>query len=97
MMDREQKTDREITFKVGWKRGKIKLNQNKLPVQEPSVEQEKSLSQPVIMLFKQWNERWIWRRAGHGSDRLLKPVLFVFPAAAFLLSLWLIYQLSSQP
>ncbi|MFH5185439.1 hypothetical protein ACHHV8_23870 [Paenibacillus sp. TAB 01] len=96
MMDSKQKTEREITYKVGWKRGKISQKAEKLPLEEPEPDGDKETILRKSAAFR-WNEQWLWREARGPTGRVLKPLLVAFPVAAFGLSLWLVYQLSLQP
>lgn len=96
-MDSKQQTEREITYKVGWKRGKISQKAGKLPpVEEPAEGGAEETIHRKSAAFR-WNEQWLWREAWGPTERVLKPLLFAFPVAAFGLSLWLVYQLSVQP
>ncbi|WP_258212740.1 hypothetical protein [Paenibacillus radicis (ex Xue et al. 2023)] len=94
-MEPEQRTEREITYQVGWKRGKIKLNLAH-PVEsgEPSVQIQGD--ENLLSRLDNWNLRWLWRSAGLIKDEALQVVLWVFPVIVFGVSIWLLYQLSFQ-
>ncbi|NOU97906.1 hypothetical protein GC093_32470 [Paenibacillus sp. LMG 31456] len=95
-MEPEQRTEREITYQVGWKRGKIKLNTaHPVDCGEPAaqIEGTKNLLSGIDSL----NLRWLWRPVGLIKDEVLQVVLWVFPVIAFGISMWLIYKLSFQP
>lgn len=96
MMDPEHKTEREITYKVGWKRGKIKMNQSNNTMNEQPNEAAVT-SFPTGAVWHLWNERWLWREARVLPGSVLRAMLYVFPVITFGISLWLVYRLSFQP
>ncbi|ULL14691.1 hypothetical protein DVH26_09630 [Paenibacillus sp. H1-7] len=94
-MDPEQRTEREITYQVGWKRRKIALQQDK--AQASNDESAKLVGHSAKERLLVWSFRYVWRKAVFIPDKALLVVLTVFPLIAFALSLWLVYQLSIQP
>lgn len=96
MMEPEQRTEREITYQVGWKRGKIALKQDKTAVSSDDGTYPEHGGALIDRLF-QWSVRYVWKPAGAIPDKVLKTMLIVFPLIAFALSLWLVYRLSIQP
>ncbi|MCS7460108.1 hypothetical protein N0M98_08140 [Paenibacillus doosanensis] len=96
-MEQEQRTQREITYHVGWKRGKIKLNQSQSSEPEQAhthAAEEEESAEPGLL---RWNRAYVWRRAGALPAPALTVLLAVFPLLAFALSVWLVYELSIQP
>jgi hypothetical protein len=79
---------REITYQIGWKKGKIHL-------QAPSdtAEADKSSELTKNRLFR-LHERFIWRVTPTAPQSWLLPLLYLLPALVFLLTFVLVYQLS---
>lgn len=96
-MEPVQRTEREITYHVGWKRGKITLNQGKPTSEELAETQgDNRESIPADGVFG-LSTRYVWRSAGTVNQRVLWMVLSIFPILVFALSLWLVYRLAIQP
>ncbi|WP_282936672.1 hypothetical protein [Paenibacillus sp. RC67] len=96
-MEPVQRTEREITYHVGWKRGKITLNQGKPTSEELAETQGGSWENiPENGVFG-LNKRYVWRSTGTMNHRVLWMVLSIFPILIFALSLWLVYRLAIQP
>lgn len=96
MMEPEQRTERQITYHVGWKKGKIQPNpaQIKRNRQEPKAQADST--EKLLSNLYDWNMRWLWRNAGTMKDEWLKLLLAAFPILVFGISIWFIYQLSQQ-
>lgn len=96
-MEPGQRTEREITYHVGWKRGKITQNQcNRASGELTDTLQDKKVQLAADGVFG-WTTRYVWRSAGAVNDRMLWIALFVLPLLVFAISLWLVYQLAIQP
>jgi hypothetical protein len=79
---------REITYQIGWKKGKIHMH-------DPSDLAEDAESSELTnnMLFH-LHERFIWRATPSSPKSWLFPLLYLLPALVFLLTFVLVYQLS---
>lgn len=93
---RTERTEREITYQVGWKRGKITLNNGK-PSAGPGGAKPAAKSTAAAERLTEWSLRYVWKPAGAIPDGGLRILLAAFPLIAFALSLWLVYQLSVHP
>ena len=94
-MDPEQRTEREITYKVGWKRGKIMQNHDRNAADEAKAIRA---AEPIVTsIVQRWNLRYVWRPAGVPTDSMMNILLVAFPVLTFAISLWLVYNLAVQP
>ncbi|MDF2962705.1 MAG: hypothetical protein K0S39_4440 [Paenibacillus sp.] len=93
-MEPEQRTEREITYQVGWKRGKIRPHPNRNCLQSTD---KAACAEAELFNNAGWNISWLWRPAGTIKIEVLHVLLWLFPAVVFAISLWLISQLSLQP
>ncbi|WP_028547825.1 hypothetical protein [Paenibacillus sp. UNC451MF] len=93
-MEPVQRTEREITYHVGWKRGKITPNQGKHLSADITHDVNDSIAGADVFGL---NLRYLWRRAGTVNERMLWIVLPILPLLVFALSLWLVYRLAIQP
>ncbi|SEB75177.1 hypothetical protein [Paenibacillus sp. GP183] len=91
-MDTNDKSgkQREITYQIGWKKGKIQLQ-----AQSDRVESDESSKLTQNILFR-LHERFIWRVTPAAPESWLFPLLYLLPALVFLLTFVLVYQLSHQ-
>jgi hypothetical protein len=89
-METEEKSgkQREITYQIGWKKGKIqKHDPNQSAVDAKRDQLTKS------MLFR-LHKHIIWRVAPAAPKSWLFPILYLLPALVFMLTFVLVYQLS---
>ncbi|MUG73352.1 hypothetical protein [Paenibacillus validus] len=85
-METENRTPREMTYQVGWKRGKIKHSPECGTSDAPLVP-----GHPL----QRWNQAVLWRKARvPGGSGLLLGGLFALPAALFALFVWAVYELA---
>ncbi|MBE1441031.1 hypothetical protein [Paenibacillus sp. OAS669] len=96
-MEPGQRTDREITYHVGWKRGKITQNHGTHPSEIVAEEHALVDSRLRSSGLLGWNMRYMWKKAGTVHERTLLIVLPVIPVLMFALSLWLVYRLAIHP
>jgi hypothetical protein len=80
--------EREITYQIGWKKGKIHMHD--LSVTAEDAESSELTQNRLFNL----HERFIWRVTPAAPKSWLFPLLFLLPALAFLLTFVLVYQLS---
>jgi hypothetical protein len=81
---------REITYQIGWKKGKIQLH-----AQSDLAESDESSKLTQKILFR-LHERFIWRVTPAAPESWLFPLLYLLPALVFFLTFVLVYQLSHQ-
>ncbi|TVY08294.1 hypothetical protein [Paenibacillus cremeus] len=98
-MEPEQRTPREITYQVGWKRGKIVSSRDNTDGTADRQETGSAIStqeQPAgpISAAQQWNETTIWKEAPFLSGRVLQILAWGTPAVLFLLFVWMVYWLA---
>ncbi|GAA3400778.1 hypothetical protein ACFFNY_15645 [Paenibacillus hodogayensis] len=92
-MDKESQklaAKRELTYRVGWKKGTMQVGEN--------GQVTGSASALVFMERKKYErllDGWIWREAPCLPVRALVVVLYVLPVALFGLVWWLVYMLSA--
>jgi hypothetical protein len=77
---------REITYRVGWKKGKIAPS-GKAPVRSETVEAEAGT-------VERWMRRWAWRPVPFIPDNILPIALWTLPAVSFAVTVWLAYMLA---
>ncbi|MEK8130615.1 hypothetical protein WMW72_22165 [Paenibacillus filicis] len=95
-MEPEQKKNREITYQVGWKRGKITLakpDHASIPdLPQTSDSSERAIQESPLQA---WNRMVLWRKAPvPGNAVVLTVCLFALPAVLFTLFVWAVYELS---
>ncbi|TDF95894.1 hypothetical protein [Paenibacillus piri] len=88
----KRRPEREITYQVGWKRGRIKL-EPAVPVENGGSDARLVSEMPRLSRV----EYALWRPAATAKDEIVLAALLVFPAAVFGIALWLVYKLSVQP
>lgn len=83
----KKKEHREITYQVGWKKGKIEWNEgaSETLAVKSSMEDEGHIGEKRLQLF--------WLPAMSLPSWLLLPLLYSLPVFCFLLTLVLIYGL----
>jgi hypothetical protein len=96
-MEPVHRTEREITYQVGWKRGKIKLHTNNLEAIEALPDNRESVVQLKGALVLNRMAVFMWRPAGAMPERYLQIALWTFPLLTFGISLWLVSKLTLQP
>jgi hypothetical protein len=79
--------NREITYRVGWKKGKLEVADGKVKSAESYVFLEKALWLRLL-------DRFVWRPLPLLPERALLPVLWALPLVAFGTTWWLVYMLS---
>lgn len=83
MMEPMQRRVREITYQVGWKRGRmVNPADNSVPKQ--------------LSWIHRINITSMWRHAGTAPVRFVLILLLMFPVASFICSLWLVHLLMVQ-
>jgi hypothetical protein len=87
MKDKSGK-QREITYQIGWKKGKIQIHDL-----SDTAKEEESSDLTKNMLFR-LHERFIWRVTSAAPKSWLFSLLFLLPALVFFLTFVLVYQLS---
>jgi hypothetical protein len=96
-MEPGHRTEREITYKEGWKRGKIKIRSNN-PEADEAVEPNRPTG--VTPWLAQTMSRiagCMWQSTGTLPERYLYIALWAFPALSFGMSVWLVYKLAIRP
>lgn len=84
----KKKEHREITYQVGWKKGKIEWKEAaSMQVHLPTADQELSIAAAEKSL------RRLWRAAPPLPGAILLPLLYTLPAACFVLTVILVYGL----
>lgn len=83
---------REITYQVGWKRGKIQYN-DQVPTHQASVLKVQSTESSKLW---QLHLRYIWKRVPVCPSAMALPLLLAVPVISFLLTVFLVYQLTHQ-
>lgn len=85
------KTERELTYHVGWKKGKINCK-----------DQSGSGGSPQALFFfklkGQWQafvEQMLWRDAPCPGDDVIRIFIYALPAVSFGAAVWLTYLLSN--
>jgi hypothetical protein len=79
---------REITYQIGWKKGKIERHDQG----KPCIDDGKN-ERTASKLFR-LHERLVWRPAGAAPKSWLFPLLYLLPALLFLLTFVLVFHLS---
>ncbi|CAG7650962.1 hypothetical protein ACFQI7_21610 [Paenibacillus allorhizosphaerae] len=95
-MDPEQRTPREMTYKVGWKRSKIVSAPNKteaLPEATGQPDPYRTVPEPLRPAVR-FNDNVLWKQTPIPPVKLMKVVLILLPAAVFVLFVWMVYWLS---
>lgn len=88
-MNSEHKPGREITYQVGWKKGKIRLDQ----ADRSTASEETPVSEPEPA--GSWLlERYIWRPLPAVTGRTLTVIVCVLPAVSFIVTLLLVSALT---
>lgn len=91
-MKPDNRTPREITYQVGWKRGKIRLSPDG---RTPDASQPGEAAHISEHALHRWNRAVLWRKAPvPGGSRWLLAGLLALPAAVFALFGWAVYELS---
>ncbi|MBD0381020.1 hypothetical protein [Paenibacillus sedimenti] len=85
----KKKEYREITYQVGWKKGKIEWNE-KASIQ--SLGKAEGLEEMAIPIGEK-RLRLLWRAAPSLPDRVLLPILYALPVVCFILTIVLVYNL----
>jgi hypothetical protein len=90
-METEDKSgkQREITYQIGWKKGKIERHEPG----KPSVDDGKN-ELTASKLFR-LHERLVWRPVWAAPKSWLFPLLYLLPALLFLLTFVLVFNLSN--
>jgi hypothetical protein len=90
--------EREITYKIGWKRGKITISPNK-----PSYEKDQQAmtikpgnDHAEMHAIHRLNIDSFWKSANLLPHAALLVLLWVFPVLTFTLSLWLVHLIMIQ-
>ncbi|SDC24794.1 hypothetical protein SAMN02799630_00905 [Paenibacillus sp. UNCCL117] len=92
-MEPEQRKNREITYQVGWKRGKIKPSEGRQPSADDR-RQAAGSDRPEGRIYR-WNRTFMWRSAPMTDNpRVLLACLYVLPAVLFAMFLWAVFELS---
>lgn len=84
-MEPEQRTPREMTYRDGWKRGKIVAG---------GKNADAPLSKKIISTAERLNEERVWKEAPIAPDRLIQTAVLVLPAVLFILFVWMVYWLA---
>jgi hypothetical protein len=94
-MTDKQHSDREITYRVGWKKGKILVQDFSAGEHKPA--ESAAVPEPAPLPVHRWNKamRIIWKRAPQPTLRLSAGIAVILPAAAFAAILWLVAQLAA--
>ncbi|WP_409345803.1 hypothetical protein [Paenibacillus sp. MBLB4367] len=84
--------DREITYQVGWKRGKIQAAENGSPVKNGNP----GGKTPHFVIETRGAKllRAIWRPVPAAPASVSGALLFALPVISFAVTLWLVYRLS---
>jgi hypothetical protein len=92
MGDRKKTTgEREITYHVGWKRGKIVV-----PEGGAQIHAKPGVKAPVLLLEDSGGRllRMIWRPVPIMPAFMRVALFIALPVISFTVTLWLVYQLS---
>jgi hypothetical protein len=84
------KKQRDITYRVGWKTGKIQWDEQAKLGKETKSACQGTFSDRMIA----GHTRFVWRQGLSIPDSLLFPLLYLLPAVSFSLTVLLIYVLS---
>ncbi|NEW08658.1 hypothetical protein GK047_21925 [Paenibacillus sp. SYP-B3998] len=85
----KKKGQREITYQVGWKKGKIALNEGgaaEILVKSHALEESTSVKGQAFL-------RFLWQAVPTLPNGLLLPLLYGLPLVCFMLTLVLVYSL----
>lgn len=91
-MKPEERAPREITYRVGWKRGSIVPNGRRPPDAASGDTPDLSLIQESPM--QRWNRTYLWRKAPSPGHRTLQVAVLAMPVVLFALFLWMAYELA---
>jgi hypothetical protein len=83
MMEPIQRRVREITYQVGWKRGKM-------------INPADNSAPKLLSWIHRFNIASMWRHAGTAPIGVMLILLWMFPVLAFICSLWLVHVLMVQ-
>ncbi|MFD0695882.1 hypothetical protein ACFQZT_17525 [Paenibacillus sp. GCM10027628] len=85
----KKKDHREITYQVGWKKGKIEWNEG--GPSSTNIRSEGHEDLPIATFDQRI--RLLWRAAPSLPGNLILPVLYALPVICFILSIVLVYNL----
>lgn len=92
-MSDKQQADREITYRVGWKKGKIHVPEHPISVSN-APNSEVGAQDPELR--KHWNKAMIivWRKMPYPSHKIAAAIVTIVPAVSFAAIVWLVAQLA---
>ncbi|GMX60485.1 hypothetical protein Elgi_71760 [Paenibacillus elgii] len=91
-MKPEERESREMTYRIGWKRGTIVPNGQRPPTAASAHSTDLSII-PESRI-QRWNRSYLWRKAPSPGHRTLQVAVFAMPALLFALFLWMVYELA---
>ncbi|SCW32834.1 hypothetical protein SAMN04487970_100322 [Paenibacillus tianmuensis] len=91
-MKPEDRAPREITYRIGWKRGTIVPSGQGPPAAASGHSPDMSIIRESRM--QRWNLSYLWRRAPSPGHRPLQVAVFAMPVLLFALFLWMVYELA---
>ncbi|MCP1311847.1 hypothetical protein [Paenibacillus tyrfis] len=91
-MKPEEREPREITYRIGWKRGTIVPNGQHPPAAASGHSTDLSIIRESRM--QRWNRSYLWRKAPSPGHRTLQVAVFAMPVLLFALFLWMVYELA---
>ncbi|WP_010499759.1 hypothetical protein [Paenibacillus elgii] len=91
-MKPEERAPREITYRIGWKRGTIDPNGSRPPAAVSGHSPDMSIIRDSRL--QRWNCSYLWRKAPSPGLRTLQVAVFAMPVLLFGLFLWMVYELA---
>lgn len=93
-MKPEEREPREMTYRIGWKRGIIVPNGQCSPAAASGHPSDMSIIGESRM--QRWNRSYLWRKAPSPGLRTLQVAVFAMPVLLFALFLWMAYELAQH-
>lgn len=87
----DRKTEREITYQVGWRRGSIHYKDKQPSAGSPPVPTPSGRADQAA----RWACKYLWREAPYPNGTVLAAFLWAVPAVGFATVVWLVYRLAS--
>ncbi|WP_088835268.1 hypothetical protein [Paenibacillus tyrfis] len=93
-MKPEERAPREITYRIGWKRGTIVPNGCRPPAAVSGHSPD--MSNIRESRLQRWNSSYLWRKAPSPGHRTLQVAVFAMLVLLFALFLWMVYELAQH-
>jgi hypothetical protein len=88
--DNNSKNQREITYRVGWKTGKIQWDEHTKVKQEADVISRGTFGGKLL----DFHTRFAWRQGMKVPSSLVFPLLYLLPLTSFICTVVLVYMLT---